>query len=466
MSTSGRDPLPPDSGSVGKDDKDFAEHLRTVQFTLLAICLALTVVVTSPTRTDIAIAHQQILDILEIQKRWDPLWVEKVAERRIKEDKGGPGQLWVEKYREQSAAVGRPLREATETKAIEIERQKFNVQFAGPSWWVTGVHGTPSNILGIPLPQRAIPYERPYSHVPPVPAPKTLSEFRELWNSLPGLRLWILPLWEGRREGRTASSFEVNTGGFGGWRAVPWKEITPSQKYKTIVFRMAPPDAGNPNEKGMYAVYYVDSSYVGPGSPSRPWLRLPVSFDVSSVLDAQEFLVETFPDRMRHGAFAQAFHELNVATQTYQENLPLDAAEKILRSEKERSKEVFEAFGVKFPVEAAAKWGVSILVVVQMYFWLHLAEYRRRRIVNPPVAWIGSYDSMFARSVFLISTIVAPFFVACFVVYQGKLIASSKSLKWTSIILVALIFSGLFSVLTAFSYFDHRLVKGHEEQKT
>lgn len=35
------------------DGKDFLEHLRTVHFSLLAVCVALVVVVTSPSRSSL-----------------------------------------------------------------------------------------------------------------------------------------------------------------------------------------------------------------------------------------------------------------------------------------------------------------------------------------------------------------------------------------------------------------------------
>jgi hypothetical protein len=65
-------------------DKDFLEHLRTVHFTLLASCLGLLVVVFSLARSEIEVAHQQILDILEVTANWDSGFLEKAAADQLK----------------------------------------------------------------------------------------------------------------------------------------------------------------------------------------------------------------------------------------------------------------------------------------------------------------------------------------------------------------------------------------------
>src|ERR1700757_5471546 len=67
------------------DDADFTQHLRTIHFALLAVCLGLVVVASSPGQRDISIAHQQIQTIVEVQRQWNEGWLERVAEKRLNE---------------------------------------------------------------------------------------------------------------------------------------------------------------------------------------------------------------------------------------------------------------------------------------------------------------------------------------------------------------------------------------------
>jgi hypothetical protein len=68
--------------------KDFVEHLRTVHFTLIALCVGLIVLASFPSRTEIQIAHEQASEILEVTKAWkrDLLWLE--AENIVKAQQG------------------------------------------------------------------------------------------------------------------------------------------------------------------------------------------------------------------------------------------------------------------------------------------------------------------------------------------------------------------------------------------
>jgi hypothetical protein len=66
---------------------------------------------------------------------------------------------------------------------------------------------------------------------------------------------------------------------------------------------------------------------------------------------------------------------------------------------------------VKFPVETASRWGIILIVGIQLYLWIHLHELAPRLKAGDPgwdVAWIGVYRSLPARSLFFCSTVVLP----------------------------------------------------------
>jgi hypothetical protein len=71
----------------------------------------------------------------------------------------------------------------------------------------------------------------------------------------------------------------------------------------------------------------------------------------------------------------------------------------------------FEIFGVKFPFEDQARWGIFLILGVFCYYWLHLRELSPR--IQPDdagvdVAWIGLYPSVSASAVTFISVVIIP----------------------------------------------------------
>ena len=140
----------------------------------------------------------------------------------------------------------------------------------------------------------------------------------------------------------------------------------------------------------------------------------------------QDALIRRFQDRWRRGSFSDVFRELDSIALEYKD-LQLDRIERILQHEEDRRRDPFEAFGVKFPPDKTARWGVLLILGIQMYFFIHLAEYRRLHIRDNSVAWIGSYRQTFARIIFTASSFVLPVGVVLFVALRGHLFQIPRS---------------------------------------
>ena len=70
-----------------------------------------------------------------------------------------------------------------------------------------------------------------------------------------------------------------------------------------------------------------------------------------------------------------------------------------------------ELFGVKFPSEVVGRWGVIVLLAVQLYFLMHLQEFAL--CLEPGDAawnypWIGTYPASLAKVVFVTSATILP----------------------------------------------------------
>ena len=72
------------------------------------------------------------------------------------------------------------------------------------------------------------------------------------------------------------------------------------------------------------------------------------------------------------GKFEESFQGLNEITRHYQK-LELNNANQVLKAELQRAGERIEFLGLKFPERVISTWGALIIVIIQLYFWLHLA---------------------------------------------------------------------------------------------
>ena len=80
-----------------------------------------------------------------------------------------------------------------------------------------------------------------------------------------------------------------------------------------------------------------------------------------------------------------------------QQAMSLDQLQKQLESQLAEAGGGFTAFSIIFPTEVSRRWAVFFIVIAQLYFSVHFAEYCRRGRPREDVAWIGSYERTGAR---------------------------------------------------------------------
>lgn len=127
--------------------------------------------------------------------------------------------------------------------------------------------------------------------------------------------------------------------------------------------------------------------------------------------DLQQWLIKSFNLPGPGGTFSDSFPELDRVTRGYQE-LEFEKARAILRAELGRSGERVEFLGMNVPETIMATWGGIVILMLQLYFWLHLralhnAGYLSKNIANE-VAWIGTYSDFFARLTAFATIFVLP----------------------------------------------------------
>jgi hypothetical protein len=150
--------------------------------------------------------------------------------------------------------------------------------------------------------------------------------------------------------------------------------------------------------------------------------------------------------------------------------------EDVLTAERERSPERVELAGTKIPISEVARWGILLILVVQIYLLVHLSAVRvdttDDRQALRSVAWMGIYDGGPARAATIVTAMLLPVAVLCRLVWsffsQGTLAAKlpvwvtrnvpdriqpfitgiGQSLGWATVWLAAIVLSVVLAVRT------------------
>ncbi len=426
----------PDKG----DSKDFVEHLRTVHFTLVTVCLALIVICQFPSPVLIREAIHQLNTIIDATNQWKSTWL----------DVGVPEQLGGTK--DFSYCI-KPLSPSFTT--VISRGRRVSIDFTKENWTVRQ-----SDTTAIPA-----QYSNGTNRETSLTRPQRLDEFINIWNTKysvicplqianEGLdqRLLSEPHPEAavvriKKEASSTNSTKVTAYIADGTINQKFKELHEQQNIESVGLYYAlntmPPKVATMSKIRQWSAEWEDLAF----------FEIPVLKSKVLPFDFKAFLIDTFPhNHWLHTDFKGAFYELDQATTGFQD-LDFSHIKNILLQNEKNSKEAFQAFGVTFPIETTTRWGTLIIIVIQFYFLLHFMEYSKKRtLTTPDVAWIGIYASPGARFLFCTTALAGPFGVITFVCLKGGLLPNMPTRNFI-LCSVALIFSLLFAVLTAREYF-------------
>ena len=406
--------------------KDYVEHLRTVHFTLVVICIALIAVASSDSRNEISDAREQLQLITEALHSWDVAALTKAAANRIAvfntaQHQSLPTQMF-----------GNPL---IDVHTLSIARHGSSAETSVTAklqgnWMIDGPYrvahsSTQQFFFGTTL------LDDPHLYVA---EPHTLAGFQHLWDDLAKENQIIVPT----KLAEVMYTFKLPPDGLVHVETIdtlfertnirfnPPSPTTPGGTCTLSLARATLKQNMNVFEEAFskptpYMYVCEELSPIGTNNLSF----IPVSEFKQIALDGQDILLEKIHAQqvnhtkgllIPHGTFAHSFRALNSVTQNYQ-TLSLDSFDPILQSEEQRSGESFEALGVKFPADETSRWGTLVVMTVQLYLYLLLR--RRSASLRPrdpalEVAWLGLFPSTAARIVALTSIALLPLFVVAY----------------------------------------------------
>jgi len=353
--------------------EDFVEHIRTVHFSLVAVCLALIGLLQFEKPKDVKTAQSQLQEIKLTLDAWNS---EQGAGAVSSSFQNAAGNIY--------EMVSFPF------PGFEIFQQDvgigdFPLVWVPPEKTGEGESLKPRDFLGDKIMKK----------------PSSLADFREFWDLLSRKpQLWTMDHEHlSDRLVIVASDGSVSTIGYKSDKPLSSLEIlapTLSDEHQrriiSTALHTAPPEC----------VY----SYSKGGST----MLLPVSVSLKKEFDGQAALIGTHT-YWKSGVFSKSFAELDAATAGKQ-NSSFESIASDLAAEAAKPKsDSFEIFGVKFPVESASRWGIVLILGIQLYLWIHLYEISPKLKKGDPgwdVAWIGVYQSLPAKTLFFASTVLLP----------------------------------------------------------
>jgi hypothetical protein len=353
---------------------DFVEHIRTVHFALVGVCLALIGVIQFKKPLEVTAAQYQLQEIKSAVDGWNAA--------AILQD--SVGSLGLSAFPPMVMPVGGKL-----GNAFRVENRICALSGAAAI-----LISADKNSAGRVISQAKWGEEL-------FKKPLSLREFRDFWDSKPIVLAFKVAnpagdsiLLAKRNMPDVALPFHLEQVDFSGG------------SYET-------PDIAMIDKKQEQSI--ADLLHVSPAMFVLSWefgedkalLPVPIS---QIPLDLQSTLIRTHP-YWKKGNFSNSFSDLDKATPSIQEK-SFEAIASNLQEEASKPKtDSFEVFGVKFPVEKATRWGILLIVGIQLYLWIHLNELSPR--LKPgdagwDVAWIGVYQSFPARTLFVSSTSLLP----------------------------------------------------------
>lgn len=137
-------------------------------------------------------------------------------------------------------------------------------------------------------------------------------------------------------------------------------------------------------------------------------VAVPMRFRDSRIWEGpRSWLVKHYSLPISAMGFVQDFNELNRVTALYME-LPIDRVADILNAEIQRGGERVQMLGLTFSLKVLSQTAAGIIMLVQMYFALHLKQFHLFASSADRIAWVALYPNNYARSLTLATGVILP----------------------------------------------------------
>jgi hypothetical protein len=388
--------------------KDFVEHLRTVHFSLITVSVALILFAYAHKDVDFPSAFAQAQQMFQLREKWEKVQA-NIYKSTVRANKF-PDHEYVFLF------VNSPF---IPKKSIIGKLDIKEEEFAKYLPWKL------SNELGDP--------------------PLTFADFRDSWNRLHKGLTVVVPIFKGIREPSHGCNVDI-------WWRLDDGRVDPTVT-KTIYGHddedpdrlsgfLEPDRSDGSCEIGMIPITIPETTNIGSieweppyrGTDNKDYILLKGEIDVPVTgmvlrghnVKREELHFQRLYDlkfastnelplaamfRESHkGEFNEAFPELALISNDLLKIDLKDVPDRVRYMEVQGEQGV-DAFGLRVTASEVGRFGVVLLLAVQLYFWLHLRELAGKIAPSAPgwdVAWIGVYSSRPSVVALFLSSCVLP----------------------------------------------------------
>ncbi|HTB15679.1 MAG TPA: hypothetical protein VK752_29110 [Bryobacteraceae bacterium] len=351
---------------------DFVQHLRTVHFSLVAVCVALIGAVATVKPNDTSEALDQITEITHASEDWTS---------EIKSAfHGGTGYT-------------------ADGPRVKVKGGVFLLSRESAFLRTANDPSPPGSRRNV---EKSLET-----------APASLPAFCAAWDRINGLPPLIVPdkgqavqgVLDVGKDG-PPSILDYKLGTNEGYDTVSVSKLSPEEQKALSAPSILSRKLLSPEIAKTQYGYSWDAKLVH----QRVHIVVPVTASEKHVQDA---IVSKHPG-WKTGPCNKAFDTLLRQAKRSPDQSLAGLARVLERATSKEKSESYVAFGMEFPVESvesASKWGIALIIGIQLYIWIHLREVSPRIKHDDAgweVAWIGVYHSLPARVLFIVLTVILP----------------------------------------------------------
>jgi hypothetical protein len=381
---------------VGSRNANFVEHLRLIHFTMLAVCLAALVAITSTAPSYLERSAEETNQLLALGGQWQTgEWLQKVIADKKSALSPSPA----------SATKMLSYRFGSERKLFVVPQPGHDRGSPLPdggarSWFVLA---TKLGDDGHALTVNKMRFE-------------TVADAQATWNMLDRFRYAVTFTnardgWYVDGAGKSADlKFEAATenASRGESSANAVVVLNLYLRADLLDHFASPQEASQSSNTALLNVRRDSSScYLYAANLQPPAGRYILRADCASEpINLQLLFVRGLSSpRPGLGDFAHAFPNLDDLTK-HLTGLSLADLQLFIDAEKKRSGEKVEILGAKLPEDSVAFWGTILLLALTGYFWVIFRDFVSREMTDEPtvnVPWIGYAKDRTSRLAFIVS---------------------------------------------------------------
>jgi hypothetical protein len=359
-------------------------------------------------------AYEQLKDVNNIVNNWDETFLVRAA-----------GQTYAE------YAIGTEIFDSKE-KRLDLGGETVLLKVADPAFTIIPVHNR------LPLLHNVRIRDAGHSEIPTFEAkdiyvrvPWDLDEFIATWNALENplnvyMPIDVVDLW----------GFVLTQDTTIFLKDMAWSNKAPTDT-AYLSFNPINPDVlydlfrktQNPDllasipesSQDIYQGHNIPQMIIST-KPNPDKVLILFASTQETQFSGQRALLKGYEGKYDVGQFKQTFPELYTITKDFS-GILLEDLDPILATFSQRSEDQVELFGAKLPIPAIINWGIPILFVLMLYYYLHLKNLLTvlpaSGTLPSEVAWVGSYKGWLSKALTTGSIVVLPIIVTIILLLQA-----------------------------------------------